>query len=177
MYWAFSWILKQGFGCQEEMIFCGIFDGHGPWGHFVSKQVRNSMPISLLCNWQETLSQTTLVEPETDQRFAIWKHLYLKTCADVDQELQHHRKIDTFNNSNYVELNWDDKHPVGDLKSGEIRVKTVWIFFSISIFFIISFANVIWLATRGLTVYEVQWSPISLKKIQAHYINRLVGLL
>ncbi|KAH0855679.1 hypothetical protein HID58_003979 [Brassica napus] len=90
-------IVWEGFGCQEDMMFCGIFDGHGPWGHFVSKQVRNSMPISLLCNWQETLSQTTLVEPETDQRFAIWKHLYLKTCADVDQELQHHRKIDTFN--------------------------------------------------------------------------------
>ncbi|KAF8089664.1 hypothetical protein N665_0500s0028 [Sinapis alba] len=90
-------IVWEGFGCQEDMIFCGIFDGHGPWGHFVSKQVRNSMPISLLCNWQETLSQTTLAEPETDQRFAIWKHLYLKTCADVDQELQHHRKIDTFN--------------------------------------------------------------------------------
>ncbi|CAH8386154.1 unnamed protein product [Eruca vesicaria subsp. sativa] len=90
-------IVWEEFGCQEDMMFCGIFDGHGPWGHFVSKQVRNSMPISLLCNWQETLSQTTLAEPETDQRFAIWKHLYLKTCADVDQELQHHRKIDTFN--------------------------------------------------------------------------------
>lgn len=90
-------IVWEGFGCQEDMMFCGIFDGHGPWGHFVSKQVRNSMPISLLCNWQDTLSQTTLAEPETDQRFAIWKHLYLKTCADVDQELQHHRKIDTFN--------------------------------------------------------------------------------
>lgn len=96
---------KQGFGCQEDMIFCGIFDGHGPWGHFVAKQVRNSMPISLLCNWQETQSQTTLAELETDldesdkklQRFAIWKHLYLKTCADVDQELEHHRKIDSFN--------------------------------------------------------------------------------
>lgn len=90
-------IVWEGFGCQEDMMFCGIFDGHGPWGHFVSKQVRNSMPISLLCNWQETLSQTTLAEPETDRRFAIWKHLYLKTCADVDQELQHHRKIDTYN--------------------------------------------------------------------------------
>ncbi|KAL0858037.1 hypothetical protein Bca101_063191 [Brassica carinata] len=90
-------IVWEGFGCQEDMMFCGIFDGHGPWGHFVSKQVRNSMPISLLCNWQDTLSQTTLAEPETDQRFAIWKHLYLKTCADVDQELEHHRKIDTFN--------------------------------------------------------------------------------
>lgn len=87
------------------MIFCGIFDGHGPWGHFVSKQVRNSMPISLLCNWKETLSQTTLAEPETDldesdkklQRFAIWKYSYLKTCEAVDRELEHHRKIDSFN--------------------------------------------------------------------------------
>ncbi|XP_010486022.1 PREDICTED: probable protein phosphatase 2C 34 isoform X2 [Camelina sativa] len=98
-------IVWEGFGCQEDMIFCGIFDGHGPWGHFVSKQVRNSMPISLLCNWKETLSQTTLAEPETDldesdkklQRFAIWKYSYLKTCEAVDRELEHHRKIDSFN--------------------------------------------------------------------------------
>uniref|UniRef100_A0A1J3CWA1 protein-serine/threonine phosphatase n=2 Tax=Noccaea caerulescens TaxID=107243 RepID=A0A1J3CWA1_NOCCA len=98
-------IVWEGFGCEEDMIFCGIFDGHGPWGHFVAKQVRNSMPISLLCNWQDTLSHTTLAETKTDldeseqklQRFAIWKHLYLKTCADVDQELEHHRKIDSFN--------------------------------------------------------------------------------
>ncbi|ESQ49498.1 hypothetical protein EUTSA_v10020968mg [Eutrema salsugineum] len=98
-------IVWEGFGFEEDMIFCGIFDGHGPWGHFVAKQVRNSMPITLLCNWQETLSQTTLAEPKTGldesdktlQRFAVWKYLYLKTCADVDQELEHHRKIDSFN--------------------------------------------------------------------------------
>ncbi|CAA7015874.1 unnamed protein product [Microthlaspi erraticum] len=98
-------IVWEGFGCEEDMIFCGIFDGHGPWGHYVAKLVRNSMPISLLCNWQETMSQTTLAEPKTEldesdqtlERFAIWKHLFLKTCADVDQELEHHREIDSFN--------------------------------------------------------------------------------
>lgn len=96
-------VVWEEFGCQEDMIFCGIFDGHGPWGHFVAKQVRNSLPSSLLCNWQETLTQTAL-DPELDldtsdkklHRFNIWKHSYLKTCAAVDQELEHHRKIDSF---------------------------------------------------------------------------------
>lgn len=85
------------------MVFCGIFDGHGPWGHFVAKNVRDSMPSSLLCNWQETLVEAS-VDPDFDlgsqkklHRFNIWKHSYLKACAAVDQELEHHRKIDAFN--------------------------------------------------------------------------------
>ncbi|KAK6159858.1 hypothetical protein DH2020_003239 [Rehmannia glutinosa] len=41
-------IVWEEFGCQEDMMFCGIFDGHGPWGHFVAKRVRESMPSSLL---------------------------------------------------------------------------------------------------------------------------------
>ncbi|KAL0375792.1 UNVERIFIED_CONTAM: putative protein phosphatase 2C 73 [Sesamum calycinum] len=95
-------IVWEEFGCQEDMIFCGIFDGHGPWGHFVAKSVRESMPSSLLCNWQETLVETS-VDPDFDlasdkklHRFNIWKHSYLKTCAAVDQELEQHRKIDAF---------------------------------------------------------------------------------
>ncbi|KAK6143886.1 hypothetical protein DH2020_024234 [Rehmannia glutinosa] len=84
-------IVWEEFGCQEDMIFCGIFDGHGPWGHFVAKNVRESMPSSLLCNWQETLAEAS-VDPDFDlesdkkhHRFNIWKHSYLKTCAAVDQ--------------------------------------------------------------------------------------------
>lgn len=95
-------IVWEEFGCQPDMIFCGIFDGHGPWGHFVSKMVRESMPSSLLCNWQETLAQMAL-DPDFDLEmekkmhwFNIWKHSYLKTCATIDQELEHHRKIDAF---------------------------------------------------------------------------------
>jgi serine/threonine protein phosphatase PrpC len=84
------------------MIFCGVFDGHGPWGHYVSRTVRESMPSTLLCNWQETLSQTS-IDPEIDlktekkqDRFNMWKHSYLKTCASIDRELEQNRKIDSF---------------------------------------------------------------------------------
>ncbi|KAK7284402.1 hypothetical protein RJT34_19147 [Clitoria ternatea] len=96
-------LVWEEFGCQEDMIFCGIFDGHGPWGHFVAKRVRESMPQSLLCNWQETLVQTSLdpdIEKEAEKkqqyRFNVWKHSYLKTCAAIDQELVQYRKIDSF---------------------------------------------------------------------------------
>ncbi|CAL0316563.1 unnamed protein product [Lupinus luteus] len=90
-------IVWEEFGCQEDMIFCGIFDGHGSWGHYVAKRVRESMPPCLLCNWQETLSQDIDVETEKKQhRFNIWKHSFLKTCAAIDQELKQNRKIDSF---------------------------------------------------------------------------------
>lgn len=95
-------IVWEEFGCQSDMIFCGIFDGHGPWGHYVAKSVRQKMPSSLLCNWQETVAQASL-DPDLDlesekkhHRFDIWKHSYLKTCVAVDRELGNNRKIDSF---------------------------------------------------------------------------------
>lgn len=93
----------QEFGGQEDMLFCGVFDGHGPWGHYVAKMVRESMPSSLLCNWQETLAEVAVdsdIDIESEKRlhkFNIWKHSYIKTCAAIDQELEHHRGLDSFN--------------------------------------------------------------------------------
>ncbi|XP_021772822.1 probable protein phosphatase 2C 73 [Chenopodium quinoa] len=95
-------IVWEEFGCQPDMIFCGIFDGHGPWGHFVAKTVRESMPPSLLCNWQEALAQMVL-DPDFDIEvekkmnwFNIWKQSYLRACATIDQELEQHRRIDAY---------------------------------------------------------------------------------
>ncbi|GFZ07185.1 protein phosphatase 2C family protein [Actinidia rufa] len=54
-------LVWEEFGCQEDMMFCGIFDGHGSWGHYVAKRVRETMPLSLLCNWQETLAEALVL--------------------------------------------------------------------------------------------------------------------
>ncbi|KAJ4968219.1 hypothetical protein NE237_014920 [Protea cynaroides] len=96
-------IVWEEFGFQADMIFCGVFDGHGPWGHFVAKRVRESMLSSLLCNWQEIIALTSL-DPDFDMesckkhhRFDIWKESYIKTCAAIDQELEQHRRIDSYN--------------------------------------------------------------------------------
>lgn len=86
------------------MTFCGIFDGHGPWGHIIAKRVKQSVPPSLLCNWQKALALTSLgqelnTEPNRSTRnhqFDIWKQSCLETYADIDEELKHHPGIDSF---------------------------------------------------------------------------------
>ncbi|KAL9248991.1 putative protein phosphatase 2C 73 [Drosera capensis] len=92
----------EEFGCQKDMVFCGIFDGHGAWGHYVAKMVRESMPSTLLCNWQEAVSRLAIdldFDFSGDNKlhwFKIWKHSFIKTCAVIDQELKHHRRIDSY---------------------------------------------------------------------------------
>ena len=40
----------QNFGSKDGTIFCGVFDGHGPQGHLVSKMVRDLLPVKLSAN-------------------------------------------------------------------------------------------------------------------------------
>ncbi|KAL2459294.1 putative protein phosphatase 2C 73 [Forsythia ovata] len=95
-------IVWEEFGCQEDMTFCGVFDGHGPWGHLVAKRVRELMPSSLLRNWQEAVALNLLnsgdnLGSDTNHcLFDIWKQSYFKTCSAVDQELQRCAGIDSF---------------------------------------------------------------------------------
>lgn len=78
-------------------MFCGVFDGHGPWGHYVAKKVCNSMASSLLCNWQEMLAEGSIDEVDKKvNRVHLWQNSFTKTCADVDQDLERCRKIDSF---------------------------------------------------------------------------------
>ncbi|XP_066358829.1 probable protein phosphatase 2C 48 isoform X2 [Miscanthus floridulus] len=86
-----------GFGCQEDTILCGIFDGHGPWGHYVAKAVRDSLPPSLLCHWQEALALASVIDGEKrlgDCQFDLWKQSYMAACAAVDDELRRSRRFD-----------------------------------------------------------------------------------
>ncbi|CAI9119039.1 OLC1v1020693C3 [Oldenlandia corymbosa var. corymbosa] len=101
-------VVWQEFGCQEDMTFCGIFDGHGSWGHIVAKQVKKLMPSLLLCNWQQTLVAcqcAPLKKPpeeviddggECQRQFEVWKESYLRTCSAVDYRLSQLPGIDSF---------------------------------------------------------------------------------
>jgi len=83
-------------------MFCGVFDGHGPWGHFVAKRVRKLVPAILLCNWQENLAATSLdldFKMEEDRHIHgldVWKQSYVKTYAAVDQDLKQQTGFDSF---------------------------------------------------------------------------------
>ncbi|KAI3701973.1 hypothetical protein L6452_27505 [Arctium lappa] len=88
-------IVWEEFGCQKDMMFCGIFDGHGPWGHYVANKVCEAMPSSLLCNWQEMLFEASLDPESFDKKHDIWKDSFIKTCAAVDRDIQHCHKFDS----------------------------------------------------------------------------------
>ncbi|KAF8103767.1 hypothetical protein N665_0185s0039 [Sinapis alba] len=34
----------ENFGGEEDMIFCGVFDGHGPMGHKISRHICDTLP-------------------------------------------------------------------------------------------------------------------------------------
>ncbi|KAI3466353.1 hypothetical protein Pfo_023016 [Paulownia fortunei] len=48
-----------GTGSDANATFCGVFDGHGPYGHMVARKVRDALPILLRSQWENN--------PENDQ--------------------------------------------------------------------------------------------------------------
>ncbi|KAJ1279092.1 hypothetical protein BS78_04G129000 [Paspalum vaginatum] len=40
-------IFWENFCSRDDTIFCGVFDGHGPYGHLVAKRVRDLLPVKL----------------------------------------------------------------------------------------------------------------------------------
>ncbi|XP_010529005.1 PREDICTED: probable protein phosphatase 2C 74 [Tarenaya hassleriana] len=40
-------IFWENFGSIPDTVFCGVFDGHGPYGHIVAKRVRDLLPLKL----------------------------------------------------------------------------------------------------------------------------------
>ncbi|KAJ9672589.1 hypothetical protein PVL29_025988 [Vitis rotundifolia] len=45
-------LVWENFSSRSDTIFCGVFDGHGPYGHMVAKKVRDCLPLILHTQWQ-----------------------------------------------------------------------------------------------------------------------------
>ncbi|KAF3972975.1 hypothetical protein CMV_003568 [Castanea mollissima] len=45
-------LIWENFSSRSDTIFCGVFDGHGPYGHVVAKKVRDSLPDILCTHWK-----------------------------------------------------------------------------------------------------------------------------
>lgn len=45
-------LVWENFSSTSDTIFCGVFDGHGPFGHVVAKKVRDSLPLILCTQWK-----------------------------------------------------------------------------------------------------------------------------
>ncbi|KAL8462015.1 hypothetical protein ACS0TY_033192 [Phlomoides rotata] len=50
-------------GSDASATFCGVFDGHGPYGHMVARRVRDALPILLRSQWER--------KPENDHNHQV----------------------------------------------------------------------------------------------------------
>ncbi|KAJ0438033.1 putative protein-serine/threonine phosphatase [Helianthus annuus] len=113
-------IVWENFGSRSDTIFCGVFDGHGPFGHMVAKRVRDSLPLKLSANWEVntkgsndvlreiTLSEETSFNSEDSQalldleisknpeKLQVLKDSFLKAFKVMDRELRMYANIDCF---------------------------------------------------------------------------------
>ena len=104
-------------------MFCGVFDGHGPFGHMVAKRVRDNLPLKLSAYWEakvpvegsiKTVNNSannnsedaasfvsTEEEPRPEEStdselFQTLKEAFLKAFKVMDRELKFHGSVDCF---------------------------------------------------------------------------------
>ncbi|CAM8941349.1 unnamed protein product [Rhodiola kirilowii] len=101
---------------SEDVTFCGIFDGHGPHGHLVSRNVRDKLPLKLLSSlrssklkqngsgrtWIKGGTKNSIAgelekdEDAEDKLNLFWMETFLKSFKSMDKELRSHSSIDSF---------------------------------------------------------------------------------
>ncbi|XP_020262144.1 probable protein phosphatase 2C 73 [Asparagus officinalis] len=91
----------EDFGGASDTTFCGVFDGHGPYGHRVACYIRDNLPSKLssrLNSLQTILDDDNHVEPNDDNadtsEFSSWKSTFTKAFEELDKELSNHATID-----------------------------------------------------------------------------------
>jgi hypothetical protein len=81
--------LGQGFGGEEDVVLCGVFDGHGPHGHLVARRVRDALPLKLMAAVRES-------KPGLDMAAAAWRKAFARAYKAMDKDLRSHATLDCF---------------------------------------------------------------------------------
>lgn len=99
---------------SEDVTFCGVFDGHGPFGHLVARKVRDTLPVKLQSffhtlqskqnvRFRRSSSKSAVQEAvnkegtdEEDKLKGLWGEAFLKSYKAMDKELRSHPNVDCF---------------------------------------------------------------------------------
>ncbi|KAG8099646.1 hypothetical protein GUJ93_ZPchr0013g36654 [Zizania palustris] len=80
-------LVWDGFGGEEDGVLCGVFDGHGPHGHVVSRRVRDTMPLRLM---------SAVRANGLDMPAAAWRKAFARAYKEMDKDLRSHPTLDCF---------------------------------------------------------------------------------
>ncbi|KAG6647471.1 hypothetical protein I3843_07G079500 [Carya illinoinensis] len=92
-------IVWENFGSRTDTVFCGVFDGHGPYGHMVAKRVRDSLPLKLSAHWEVNIKSDDVL-----------KEISLNTAGSVNSEDTPFISADEESRPS-IDLDEADKHP------------------------------------------------------------------
>ncbi|XP_074576426.1 putative protein phosphatase 2C 33 [Curcuma longa] len=109
-------IVWENFGSMNDTILCGVFDGHGPYGHMVAKRVRDILPLKLTSSLAGSINNSGNINSEASSSFSLREELkdsidlekngecsqmlrtakvpLLKAFRMMDRELRQHNDID-----------------------------------------------------------------------------------
>ncbi|KAL2482241.1 putative protein phosphatase 2C 33 [Forsythia ovata] len=97
-------LVWENFGSRTDTVFCGVFDGHGPYGHMVAKRVSlngtgggYSEDTSFLSPDESARASIDLEETEKPPEvFRTLKESFLKAFKFMDRELRMYSNIECF---------------------------------------------------------------------------------
>ncbi|CAD6217579.1 unnamed protein product [Miscanthus lutarioriparius] len=82
-------LVWDGFGGEDDVVLCGVFDGHGPHGHLVARRVRDALPLKLM-------SAVRASKAGLDMPAAAWRKAFASTYKAMDKDLRSHAILDCF---------------------------------------------------------------------------------
>ncbi|XP_010931503.1 probable protein phosphatase 2C 73 [Elaeis guineensis] len=108
----------EDFAGEKDTIFCGVFDGHGPFGHKIAGCVRDALPTKLSSDFMSSqffdhgnndgnLNKNNVhgddsddsdrfhnVSDDSQQCLSSWKTIFVKAFEEMDRELSQQASID-----------------------------------------------------------------------------------
>ncbi|XP_042480891.1 probable protein phosphatase 2C 33 [Macadamia integrifolia] len=91
-------IVWENFGSRTDTVFCGVFDGHGPYGHLVAKRVRDSLPLKLSAHWEvnigseggsRELSTSAMVSMNSEDTSFMYVEEESRESIDIEENKKH----------------------------------------------------------------------------------------
>ncbi|GMJ03272.1 hypothetical protein like AT5G01700 [Hibiscus trionum] len=103
----------ENFTGEKNVLFCGVFDGHGPSGHKVARHVCDTLPLKLstVHRPQPRPRHGAKTESDKDNRPKQWEADFLKSFQELDKDLSKENSLDSYcSGSTAVTLVKQDHH-------------------------------------------------------------------
>ncbi|CAI9298742.1 unnamed protein product [Lactuca saligna] len=100
----------ESFGGKRDMVYCGVFDGHGPFGHKVSCYVRDTLPSKLSWLFRDSdihgkscshhghgsKKKVINIDDSKDPVLSSWKKSIVESFKEMDEDLEANKSIDSY---------------------------------------------------------------------------------